>query len=365
MNSAKEAITEPQSGLVAPSDLQFDKENPRFGGENFADESDIIRELYDQNDVDELIQSILASGYIDFEPLIVLQKGSVVLEGNRRLAALRLIADENLRKKLKITLPEIENPKPLPEKVRVFFVESPSSARSFIGFKHINGPFKWDALAKAKYAAEWLKSGGDIQSISRTLGDNHNTVRRLVDGWFAYQQALEAGFEREQISKKRFAFSHLYTALTKPTVRAHLGLDQDWSAQPPRPRPIPPERREELLQLMSWLYGQEHKDEPTVIASQNPDLNNLSAVLGAPEARAMLVATRNLDKAYEKVVPPSARFEDALIKASVQSEDALGLAGAFSGDTTLLKVAQGMLQTTRSLVAVMRERMEKEATDGR
>lgn len=249
----------PGQDFIAPADLHFDRENPRFIDLGFTDEADIVRELYDQADVDELIQSILSASYIDFEPLIVLRNSNIVLEGNRRLAALRLITDETLRKKLKISLPAIEDPKPLPEKVRVLLVDHRDDARSFIGFKHINGPFKWDALAKAKYAAKWYESGGDINTISRTLGDNHNTVRRLVNGWFALQQALKDGFDLSQISKKSFAFSHLYTALTRASVRDYLGLNTEDLSAPPQTDPIPAEKRNELQQLMSWLYGQEHK----------------------------------------------------------------------------------------------------------
>ena len=61
-------------------------------------------------------------------------------------------------------------------------------------------------------------------TISRTLGDNHNTVRRLVNGWYALKQASDDGFDREDRSKPRFAFSHLYTALTRASVREFLGL---------------------------------------------------------------------------------------------------------------------------------------------
>ena len=211
-------------GFVAPSDLHFDLENPRFVDLDFADEEFIIQYLYDHADVNELIQSILSAGYVDFEPLIVWRSGNIVLEGNRRLAALRLIANENLRKKLKISLPEIPDAKPLPSTVRIRWVGGRNEARDFIGFKHINGPFKWDALAKAKYAAQWLDDGGDIAVISRTLGDNHSTVRRLVNGYFALQQAISDGFDLNQISKKNFSFSHLYTALTRASVREFLGL---------------------------------------------------------------------------------------------------------------------------------------------
>ncbi|UUX95388.1 hypothetical protein [Aquabacterium sp. J223] len=347
--------TSPLQGEVAPADLHFDRENPRFVDMGYTDEADIIRELYDHADVDELIQSILSAGYIDFEPLIVLRAGNIVLEGNRRLAALRLIANEDLRRHLKISLPDIETRKPLPKKVRVLVVEHRDHARSFIGFKHINGPHKWDALAKAKYAAQWYESGGDIGTISRTLGDNHNTVRRLVNGWFALQQAIKDGFDLTQISKKNFSFSHLYTALTRASVREYLGLSNEDLSAPPQIDPIAPAKRGEFQQLMSWLYGQEHKGEPTIIQSQNPNLNELSKVLAHPEAKAMLMAKRDLRVAYERVEPASARFEEALMTAAKQCEDVLGLAGAYNSDPTLLKVAEGMQRTARALVTTMRE----------
>jgi hypothetical protein len=351
-------ILSPGQDFIAPVDLHFDRENPRFVDFGFTDEADIVRELYEQADVDELIQSILSAGYIDFEPMIVLREGNIVLEGNRRLAALRLIAEESLRKKLKVSLPAIEDPKALPEKVRVLIVERRDDARSFIGFKHINGPFKWDALAKAKYAAKWYESGGDISTISRTLGDNHNTVRRLVNGWFALQQALKDGFDLTQISKKSFAFSHLYTALTRPSVRDYLSLNSEDLSAPPQTSPVPAEKRNELQQLMSWLYGQEQKGEPTLIQSQNPNLNELSKVLAHPEAKAMLMARRDLRVAYERVEPASARFEEALMTAAKQCEDVLGLAGAYTGESTLLKVAEGMQRTARTLVTAMREHQD-------
>ena len=107
---------------------------------------------------------------------------------------------------------------------------------------------------------------------------------------------------------------------------------------------------------MSWLYGQEHRDEPALIQSQNPNLNQLSEVLGHPEARRMLLARRNLQDAFERVEPPSSRFEDALMQAAKQCEDAMGLSGAYDGDAALLGVAKGLRETTRGLFVVMREK---------
>jgi len=158
----------PGQDFIAPADLHFDRQNPRFIDLGYTDEVDIVRELYDQADVDELIQSILSAGYIDFEPLIVLRDGNIVLEGNRRLAALRLIANEELRKKLKISLPAVDAPKLLPEKIRVLIVDHRDDARSFIGFKHINGPFKWDAWPRRSTRPSGMKAAvTSTRSVAR------------------------------------------------------------------------------------------------------------------------------------------------------------------------------------------------------
>ncbi len=358
-SDATTGLAAPQGDVdrMPPSDLRFDLNNPRFIDQEFKDEIDVIQYLYDRVDVDELIQSILSAGYIDFEPIIVQRKTNVVLEGNRRLAALRLISREDLRKKLNVVLPNIASPKSLPERVRVHWVNDRAEARDYVGFKHINGPFKWDALAKAKYAAAWFDEGGDIDTISRTLGDNHNTVRRLVNGWIVLKQALDDGFDLNHISKKNFSFSHLYTALTRSSVREFLGLTAEDLSGAPKKDPIRPEHREQLGQVMSWLYGQEQKNEPAIIQSQNPNLNQLSKVLANAEARLMLVSTRNLLVAYERVEPPSTRFEAAVMLSAKQCEDTMSLSGFYDGNPTLLRVAEGMQKTTRSLVVVMRDKI--------
>src|SRR6202043_3151603 len=142
-----------------------------------------------------------------------------VLEGNRRLAAIRLLQNPDLAKGTGISVPPIskENLDTLKE-VTVYAVANPDQARDFIGFKHINGPHKWDAIAKARFAADWYRkekdSGTTIEKIARRLGDRHDTVVRLVNGMFVLDQAEGAKIYdiKDRWPGKRFAFSHLYTA---------------------------------------------------------------------------------------------------------------------------------------------------------
>jgi hypothetical protein len=76
------------------------------------------------------------------------------------------------------------------------------------------------------------------------------------------------------------------------------------------------------------------------------------------QAKKMLMARRDLDVAYQRVDPASNRFEVALIDAAKMAENAMSLAGHYDGDATLLKVADGLQKTTRSLLVTMRERSD-------
>ena len=337
-----------------PENLRLDLRNPRVTDDPFEDERAALEYLVDHADVDELVQSIQSSGWLDYEPLIVLDDGAVVLEGNRRLAALRILSDPALRADLKIVLPEEPGPDALPERVRVRFVESRSDARDFIGFKHINGPFKWDSLSKAKYAADWLKEGGDIGRISRRLGDNHNTVVRLVNGWRVFRQSAKAGFDRAERTKRSFSFSHLYTALARPGVRRYLNLPDGGGSELLPTDPVPSTGLENLRRLMSWLYGQ-GENEPAVVARQNPDLNRLVKVLGDDDARTMLEDSRDLNAAYDQIEDKTLRFDSALMSAIRQAEETLGLVGHYDGRADTMSRGDSLRRTVLSLHGAMKE----------
>ena len=333
--------------------------------ESFSSDEEMIEYFVDYADVNELVQSILASGWLDYEPLIVLDGENIVLEGNRRLTALRILKDAELRARLKIDLGEEPMPSALPSTVRIRRVRSRSDARAFVGFKHINGPFKWDALAKAKYAAEWIEEDPDIRRISRCLGDSHNTVVRLVNGWNVLDQSLSLGFDFKKTTRARFAFSHLYTGLARPNVRRYLALKSDVIAATLRSHPVPDGHHDRLQQFMSWLYGQ--SNEPAVIRTQNPDLNRLVEVLGNDNARTMLEATRDLDAAYDQAEDKDLRFSQTLMRTIKEAEGAFKLVPHYDGRADLMSAGNNLRRTALALHAAMkhaRERAEAgDATD--
>ncbi|PPF75479.1 hypothetical protein C5B96_16665 [Subtercola sp. Z020] len=345
---------------IDPGELNLDLKNPRMPDAEFLDQSEAVQYLADHADVSELVQSIATSGWYDYEPLIVLRGENVVLEGNRRLAALRLIADPDLAKSLGVAIPEPLHANAKPDEVRIRFVDHPREARDFIGFKHINGAFKWDSLAKAKYAAQWLDDDGEINTVSQRLGDNHNTISRLVNGWKVLQQAEANGFDREAISRRTFAFSHLYTAISRPATREYLGLP-DVSEGLLGKDPVPRASLAELGRFTSWLYGQ--KDEPAVIQSQNPDLGHLVQVLGNKSALATLEATRNLDRAYDIAEDKTTKFSALVYKLVQDVEEALRLSGSYDGDPALVGVTESISRSARVLSSTVKAGIAEDAND--
>lgn len=338
--------------------LRLDLRNPRAPDEQFSSEEEVSEYLLDFVDLNELIQSILSSGWLDYEPLIVLDHDNIVLEGNRRLAALRMLRDGQLRRRLKVNLDQEPSADALPQTVRIRRVGSRSDARDYIGFKHINGAFKWDALAKAKYAAEWFHDGyDDIKQISKRLGDRHNTVVRLVNGWSVLSQSLSQGFDLKKTNKRGFAFSHLYTGLARPNVRRFLGLQHDDISAVLDRNPIPQDRLDRLRQLMSWLYGQ--GKETAVIRSQNPDLNHLVEVLGNSNALAMLESTRDLDAAYDQVEDKGLKFSQTLMGTIKDAEDTLSLVGHYDGSADLMSAGDNLRRTVTSLHVAMKRSQER------
>jgi hypothetical protein len=343
--------------FVAPTALQMDVRNPRAGMQKFPDGDAAIAHLIATADIDEIVRSIQSAGWIDYEPLIVETGTNIVLEGNRRLAAIRLMTESSLRGKLDYKLPEAGANLP-PATVRVRYVANRAEARNFIAFKHINGPAKWDAFAKARYAKEWLDEGADLTTVSNAVGDNHNTVLRLVNGLTVLNQAITLDFDRNDVTARTFNFSHLYTALSRPAVRNYLKIPEETGAQLPT-NPVPAVATENLQKLMGWLFGQQKLGQEHVVKSQNPDLGKLVRVLAEPRAMMVLETEKSLRLAFEQVEPPSYRFEETLKATALSAERTLGLISHFDpmSQAVLMDTTEKLAGTIRILRSEMRAKM--------
>jgi len=349
--------------LIKTSDLYFDRQNPRlaeYGISAKTTDEDIITILWDAMDVRELVQSIAASGFFSHEPLIIAKEGrkQVVIEGNRRLAAVRVLLTPSLIESTSYKIPKLSkaNQKKL-EQLPVV-KESRKDAWRYLGFKHVNGPAKWSSYAKAKYIADVHKTHEiSLVDIAEQIGDRHQTVQRLYRGLMVIDQAERLKvYNREDRFRTRFAFSHLYTGLDGDGISSFLGL-KDSSEE--SKSPVPPKNKEKLGQLCVWLYGSKKEDKPPVVQTQAPDLWRLNDVLQSREATAALRADNDLENAYELSRPQNAVFEEALIKAKKELTRARAtLTTGYDKSVDLLRIADDIANLAEDIYTEM-ERKQK------
>ena len=361
--------------IVSVERLILDHRNPRLtSADGDTTDERIIAQLYRAEALGELLQSIAANGYLDIEPLIVLQDDErfVVLEGNRRLAAIRLFREPDLaarvskRGRVNIKVPDIPDLyRRTLDRVSVYLVASREEARSFIGFKHINGAAKWDSYAKAKFAADWYRNGAvSLTEIAGRIGDRHDTAKRMVNAIYVLEQAQKAEiFRIDDRVNPRFSFSHLYTALSRAPYMEFLGLDSAWARYDPNPDPVPDDRFDHLSEVLRWMYGSKEENVDPVVRSQNPDIKRLGDVLASAEGLAVLRATGSLSEAHESTQPADRRFSEALLRARKEIREASHSLRGFDGlDESLVDIAEDISETAQTICERMKKKVREAAT---
>jgi len=177
-----------KNAFLLQTDLRFYPENPRIysivhAGTESPTQKDIEERLQKQEHVIRLVQAIKAHGGL-INPLIVRDGDYVVLEGNSRLAAFRLLAkgDPIRWGRVKCTL--------LPEDIDEDLIDA------FLGQIHIIGQKDWAPFEQAGYLWRRCKTHGvSAEKIGREMGISVRTINRLVD---IYQFMVDHGEEDPQ-----------------------------------------------------------------------------------------------------------------------------------------------------------------------
>ncbi len=347
---------------VPINDLYLDPRNPRLAGMDLtlADQDQILKVLWKERAVNELVDSVAANGYWEYEELFACRESGklVVIEGNRRLSAVKLLVDDQLGHRIGVSsLPQISDD--AKKKLRSLPVIEcrRDDVWQYIGFKHVNGPQDWDSIAKAEYIARVRNEYGvELDEIARTIGDRHDTVRRLYRGLMVLRQAEQTGaFDKDDRWNTRFAYSHLWTGLGYANIQEFLGIIPEKGFEPD---PVPKKRVENLKELCLWLYGSKQQNKEPIIRSQNPDLRKLDEVLGSANGVSALRAGLPLDTSLKASRGDERLLREAMIVADEKLKEARGLVlTGYHGDSDLLDTARNV----RLLAASIFEEMEEKA----
>ena len=351
--------------------LRLDKNNPRLSSYAAGSQGEILRVLVDEEGVDELLLSIAANGFYQAERLLVVpakttttgvEPDYIVVEGNRRLAAVLILRDPSVAKELGISdVPRIgpaqrEQLSLLP--VSIF--KERRRLWPYLGFRHVNGPREWDAFDKARFVAHVHEDYEiPIEEISRRIGDRFDFVARIYFGYRVVRQAEREGVfdDQDRFSGRRFFFSHIYTAVDQRPFQDFLGIS---TSRMDLAEPVAPRKKESLGELMLWIYGSASRGIEPVVRTQAPDLNTLREILTDPDALATLRTGRSLERALAVARGETKLLRDALISARESLVDASGLVRiGFKDDRSQLLIAEETKKLAEDIVDRMNRQLRE------
>lgn len=288
--------------------LMLDPENPRLSIDidwHSQSEMSLLSEFMLRYNLRQLAQSISDKGFRprQVEALLVVANEEpadsfTVIEGNRRLATLRLLTSKEVRQQAEATWEWekfSENAQRFElDPVPVIIYPDRTTLNDYHGFRHITGPQTWQPEATARFITRLLKSGRSTDEIARRIGSNPLAVRCYAETYAIYRQAMAYGMPVEPIEAR---FGIFYYALSDEGIREFLGLPPQMEARTLPNSPVGGDQIHRLSQLIEFLYGDASKQINRVIQDSG-ELSKLGEVLNDDIARTNLVRDRNLDEAW-------------------------------------------------------------------
>lgn len=334
-------------------DIKLDPLNPRLGrsvnGKNLSQD-----EIYDRMkdwSLEELATSFLESGFWVHEAVLCVreeldgEQALVVVEGNRRVAALKRLAKTFDGEDTSKRWLEIINGETRPDKmfanVPIIVVGSRQEIVSFLGFRHVTGIKEWAPPEKAQFIAKMIDDGGlSYRDVMRKIGSKTPTVQRNYIAFCILRQMddIEDIFVKEVEDR----FSVLFLSIRTPGVRKFLNLDPKFEVEPGEVYPpIPEENVPNLIEFSKWLFGDE---ERSPVVQDSRQIDKFAKILLSEEGLAYLrgVKRPNLDHAFVISGGDQEEVYELISTATVNLQEALTTIHNYKEDGRLKNLAKRM-----------------------
>lgn len=276
------------------SDLFLDSNNPRIPTDKQSLSPDelivFVAETY--NSI-AIAKSIALHQYFPSEPLIAITRKNnlIVVEGNRRLAALKLLHDESLRAKL-TDRSEWDgiDASTIPTRVPVIVAKNRKDVAPIIGYRHISGIQPWDAYSKARYIAAQVEGGLSFETAATEIGEKPAEVRANYRNYRISEQA-RPHLDPETANEFINGFGVFTRAMQSGELRKFIGAPTPNQVSASK-NPIQAARKGALKEFVGFLFG------PQSVLDDSRDLTRLGKVLSSEDGLKVLRAGRNLEEAH-------------------------------------------------------------------
>ncbi|MGB7841178.1 MAG: hypothetical protein WBL21_00195 [Salinimicrobium sp.] len=216
--------------------LHLDLNNPRIKYRDLAlNQPQIIKFLIKNEKVYELAKKISEEGYfVGEEPIICIENGKkVVLEGNRRTAALKLLQDPKKylsTAKSKVLLQNIlKNNFPVDKKLKCYIAPNRLLANPLIYERHNGASLqRWKTGNQYAFVAEmYYEDGLSISDISEVLNEKRSNVVKPLKAYNLFYEGKEI-LEKEKdvyIDISEFDITNLERFYNYDPGRKLLGIE--------------------------------------------------------------------------------------------------------------------------------------------
>jgi hypothetical protein len=235
---------------------------------------------------------------IEGDPIIAREaedkKHFYVIEGNRRLAALKLLNGEKIGDdEAEPSVPDVSpSVKASITKINIQLGWPETEIDAYLGYKHVTATREWPPEAKARFVIGRVKgnfSPENLAAFAKRLGTTPPTLRRWVVAFLTLEQAKKEGLFNPQDAPSKRYFGTFYTLLGSQQVQIFLGL----KAEPITDTPVAQGQLSHLKEFIGWAIGT--KKDPPVVNSRKQQ--KLDAVLASPTALDYFRAKGDLDAA--------------------------------------------------------------------
>ena len=342
-------------------DLYLDPDNPRLGREltgQALKQFKILEAMKDWS-LDELAVSFIESGFWPHEAVLAVEQilygkqRLVVIEGNRRLAALKLLYEAKNGRPTSKKWTEIASsgrtPRSLFTSIPFIRIDSREDAASFLGFRHVTGIKEWEPAEKAEFIAQLIERHGfTYEEVMRKIGSKTNTVRQ---NYISYRLLLQMeGSDAISTKEVEERFSVLYLSIRSSGVQKYLKLDIQANPKVAF-RPVPKDRLEALARFALWLFGNDEKGvEPLISDSRLVD--KFGFALGNSDAVAYLERTQrpNLQVAFRLAGGDEQEVLESIERAADLVESALGRVHVYKTSAKMQSAAERLGMDTDQLL---------------
>jgi hypothetical protein len=333
--------------------LFLDEENPRLPARlQGATQHELLEFMVDRYNAIEVARSISRHGYFNSEPLIAIHRARrsgrdrwTVVEGNRRLAALKCLADEDLRSDLRDgkIWSRLAAQAKLPRTYPVIVAKNRAEVWPIVGFRHISGIEPWRPLQKARFIFDMAQASRDFGLVGAEIGETETSVRSHYRNYCIYQQAADDfGIEVDNLEDNFGTFTR---AMTSIPIRAYIGAPNPREVEIDK-QPIPASKESDLRNLLSWLFGLPGEG---AVLPESRFLSDLAAVLEDKRATANLRRFRDLGRAAALTGAPLDRLKKALDNAERHLEAAAEDLPRYSEDAVVQRRVRRILSLAKKL----------------